>query len=82
MPRPNWSRALPRVLDIPGVMTLRTLADVRTLIGHLPKATRARDNWQHVARTLDEAAHGADPVQVEAMLWIVCQLEGVACRPK
>jgi hypothetical protein len=31
---------LPRPLKIPGVMDLKTLADVRTLIGHLPKAFR------------------------------------------
>jgi hypothetical protein len=29
-------------------MDLVTLADVRALIGHLPKETRARDKWQHV----------------------------------
>jgi len=71
-PRPNWSRPLPRPLTIPTVMDLKTLADVRTLLGHLPKETRARDTWQVCrARTqegrgqrrhdasLDRAADGA-----------------------
>jgi hypothetical protein len=35
-----------RPLVIPDVATLRTLADVRTLIGHLPKETRAKSTWQ------------------------------------
>jgi hypothetical protein len=29
-------------------MDLVTLADVRALIGHLPKETRAKSTWQHV----------------------------------
>jgi hypothetical protein len=37
MPRPDWSRPLSRALTIAKVMSLHTLADVRTLIGHLPK---------------------------------------------
>jgi hypothetical protein len=36
---------LPRQLVIPTVMTLKTLANVRKLIGHLPAATRAM--WLH-----------------------------------
>jgi len=45
LPGPNWSRALslPLPLTIPTVMDLVTLADVRTLLGHLPKETRDRD---------------------------------------
>lgn len=39
-------------------MKLRTLADARTLIGHLPKEHRAKDTWQHVTKTLNEAARG------------------------
>jgi len=33
----NWSRPLPRPLVIPGVVTLKTLGDVGSLLGHLPK---------------------------------------------
>jgi hypothetical protein len=56
LPRPNWSRPLPRPLKIPGIMDLVTLADVRALLGHLPKETRAKDTWQHVEAELKRAA--------------------------
>jgi hypothetical protein len=56
MPRPNWSRPLPRPLTIPTVMDLVTLADVRELLGHLPKETRAKSTWQHVEAELKKAA--------------------------
>jgi hypothetical protein len=59
----DWSRALPRPLTIPTVMDLVTLADVRTLIGHLPKETRARDTWQQVEAELKKAAVGGDTKQ-------------------
>jgi hypothetical protein len=42
LPRTNWSRPLPRPLTIPTVMDPVTLADVRSLLGHLPKETRAK----------------------------------------
>ena len=49
-PRSNWSRPLPRPIIIPEIMTLTTLADVRTLIQkHLPKDRRERSTWRHVA---------------------------------
>jgi hypothetical protein len=56
--RPDWSRSFPRPLVIPTVMRLKTLADVRKLMGHLPAATRAKSTWQHVAKCLDEAPTG------------------------
>jgi hypothetical protein len=59
--RADGSRPLPRPFTISDVMTLRTLADVRTLLSHLPKETRAKDTWQVVATALKEAAAGADP---------------------
>ena len=36
MPRPDWSRSLPRPLVIPTVLNLVTLDDVRALTRHLP----------------------------------------------
>jgi hypothetical protein len=66
-----------RPLEIPKVMKLRTLTDVRELLGHLPKETRARDTWQHVETELTKAAAGADPMQVYVALQMVLQLERV-----
>jgi hypothetical protein len=80
--RPNWSRSLPRPLTIPKVMKLRTLADVRTLLGRLPKASRAKETWQHVAAELDKAAGGADTADVSVALRLVLMLETVECRVK
>jgi hypothetical protein len=80
--RPNWSPPLPRPLTIPDVMDLKTLADVRTLIGHLPKDTRARDTWQNVEAELKKAAAGADTAQVYVALQMVLMLEKVEYRLK
>ena len=62
VPRPDWSRPLPQPLVIPKVMTLKTLADVRTLVErHLPEDRRGRSTWRYVAKQLADAANGADP---------------------
>jgi hypothetical protein len=64
--RLDWSRQLPERLVIPGVMTLRTLADVQKLIRHLPADVRAKDTWQHVSDELDKAARGGGDTVVSA----------------
>jgi hypothetical protein len=80
--RADWQRPLPRPLIIPGVMTLRTLADVRALFRLLPAERRARDTWQAVARTVAEAAIGVvGAEEVDAALWLIFQLERGECRP-
>jgi hypothetical protein len=80
MARPDYSRTLPRPLAIPGVMKLKTLADVRDLMRHLPQETRAKATWRYVADRLDEAAKGADPVDVAMALRLVLNLERVAVK--
>jgi hypothetical protein len=63
-------------------MTLKTLADVRTLMQHLPADRRARPTWRHVAAQLNEAAAGADPADVSVAFRLVLSIEGVECRPQ
>ena len=55
---PELVAPLPRPLTIPTVMDLVTLGDVRALIGHLPKETRAKDTWQYVEAEMKKAAAG------------------------
>ena len=78
--RPNWSRLLPRKLTIPGVMKLKTLADVRAFIGHVPKARRELDTWRHVISKIEEAARGGDVAHAAVALRMVLSLENVPCR--
>lgn len=61
-------------------MDLVTLADVRTPLGHLPKASREKSTWQHVAAELDKAAAGGDTVDVSVALQMVLMLENVERR--
>jgi hypothetical protein len=83
LPRPNWSRPLPQPLVIPTVMKLVTLADVRTLIRHVPAERREMTTWRYVASQLAEAAAGAiDTAHVAVALRLVLMMEGVECRPQ
>jgi hypothetical protein len=80
--RPNWSRPLPRPLEIPSIMTLKTLADVRELLKHLPKGHRERSTWRHVETCLNEAAAGGDTIDVAVPLQMVLSMEGVPYQVK
>jgi len=80
--RSDWSRPLPRPLVIPKVMTLKTLADVRALMRHLPEDRHGRPTWRHVAEQLADAANGADPADAAISLRLALMIEGVDCRPK
>ena len=82
MPRPDWSRKLPRALNIPSVMTLRTLSDVRELLGHLPRERRERETWRHVSDQLTKAAGGGDINDAVVALRLVLLLEQVPCLPQ
>ena len=75
--RPYWPVPLPQPLTIPTIMDLVTLADVRALLSHLPKATRAKDTWQRVEAELNEAARSGDATQLSIALQMVLQLEHV-----
>jgi len=61
-------------------MTLKTLADVRELMRHLPPEHRERTPWRHFAAELEQAAAGADTVDVAVALRLVLSLEGVDYR--
>jgi hypothetical protein len=76
--RPAWSTPLPRPITIPKVMTLKTLADVRALLRHIPKERRGLMTWQHVDKTLQACAAGEDdPVSLSVALRLVLQCERV-----
>ena len=62
-------------------MDLRTLADVRELLTHLPERCRDKSTWQHVIACLDEAALDGDTVNVAVPLRLVLSLERVECLP-
>jgi hypothetical protein len=82
LPRPNWSRALPRPLVIPEIMTLKTLADVQELMRRLPEDRLQRQMWRHVALQLKQAAADGDTSKVAVSLRMVLSMEGVECDPQ
>jgi hypothetical protein len=86
MPRPDWSRPLPRPLTIldngKEFLRLTTLGDVRDFLKRIPKDRRQFDTWQHVAAELDKAAGGADTASLSIALQMVLMLENVECREK
>jgi hypothetical protein len=63
-------------------MTLKTLADVRGLVKHLPKDHRKKSTWQHVEKQLNVAVFGeVDTIDVAVPLQLALSMEGVECRP-
>ena len=78
MPRPDWSRKLPRALNIPSVMTLRTLSDVRSIC-HANTESERRGG--HVSDQLAKAAKGGDVNDAVVALRLVLLLEQVPCLP-
>jgi hypothetical protein len=61
-------------------MTLATLADVHTLLRHLPDDYREKPTWQHVADELDKAAAGGDLADIDVALRMVLFMERPECR--
>ena len=81
--RPDWSRPLPRPLVIPGVIRLKTLADVRKLIRRMPMDFRTKETWQRIAALVDDAARGdTDPADLAVALQLVLIMENVPVQPK
>jgi len=54
---------------------------VRDLLDHLPKASREKSTWQHVAAEFRQAAASADAVDVSVALQMVQMLERVEYHP-
>lgn len=79
--KPDWSRRLSRPLDIPGVMTIATLGDVRELLWHVPNDQRRKSVWRNVAAELDKAAACADPDGVTLALRLALMLETAPVVP-
>lgn len=77
MPRGRKGEELPWPIKIPHVMTLKTLADVRRLIGHIPRERRELSTWQHVEATLQACVAGEDTVNISVALRLVLHAERV-----
>jgi hypothetical protein len=71
--RADWQRRLPTALVIPEIAELATLADVRSLMRHLPAETREKHTWRYVASELEKAANGSDMAEAAiALAWSWC----------
>ena len=68
----DWSRPLRRPLTIPGVMTLKTLADVRKLLGHIPKERLETSAWRNIEKYLDVADVENVSIAIQLALQIEC----------
>jgi hypothetical protein len=77
MARTDWSRPPPRPLKIPGVMELRTLADARALMRHLPVGQVERPTCRHVAKELTAAADGGDVADAAIALRLAFMIENI-----
>jgi len=74
---------LPRPIIIPGIATLVTLADVKSLIERdLTTRCRQKAAWRYVAERLVEAARDGDTMRVAVALRMVLSMEGIECRPQ
>ena len=51
---------------------------MRKLLGHLPAAHREKATWRYVADRLDDAARGADVIDLVVPLRMVLSMEGIA----
>ena len=64
-------------------MRLKTLADVRKLIGRMPMDFRTKERWQRIAALVDDAARGdADSTDVAVALQLLLIMENVPVQPK
>lgn len=67
-------------LQFPGIMKLRTLADCRKLLRHVPAERRKLSSWQRVASDLKDAAVTDDVAGAAISLRLVLFMERVECR--
>jgi hypothetical protein len=68
----DWSRPLRRPLTIPGVMTLKKLADVCKLLGHIPKERLETSAWRNIEKYLDVADVENVSIAIQLALQIEC----------
>jgi hypothetical protein len=59
----GWSRPLHRPVELPGGMTIKTLAEAGAYILDLPEHIKQRDSWRRATDLLLKAASGAASVE-------------------